>query len=466
MRVTFLGAAGEVTGSCHLVETGRYRILLDCGLYQGGREEYRRNAAAFEFEPHRIDAVVLTHAHIDHCGRLPLLVRRGFEGPIHAHPATCELAAVMLEDSLRLALADVERRNRRRARQGLAPLAPLYGPEDVARVLRLLRPLDYGIAREILPDVRVWLSDAGHILGAAIVELESRADGPPRTLVHSGDIGPVGAPIMRDPTPVASGDLLLLESTYGDRLHRTRESTVAELGQIFEEAARERGMILIPAFAVGRTQEILYWLAEHYDAWGLRRWQIVLDSPMAAKVIEIYGRHRALFDAAGRRAWNGNRNPFQLPGFRLVETQRDSMRFNDREGGAVIIAGSGMCNGGRIVHHLRHHVWRRSTHVVIPGYQAEGTLGRQLVDGATKIRIHGEPIAVRARVHTIGGLSAHADQQGLADWCAHFARLPPVWLVHGEDRARLPLADALRARFGAEVGLSRPGLTVEVPARG
>ncbi len=464
MRVTFLGAAGEVTGSSHLVETGRHRILLDCGMFQGGREEFRRNAAAFDFDPRRLDAVVLSHAHIDHCGRLPLLVRQGFEGPIHAHPATCELVAVMLEDAARLGVADIERRNRRRARQGLPPLAPLYGPADVERVLRLLRPLDYGTEREILPGIRVRLSDSGHILGAAIVELSASVDGAPRKLVFSGDIGPVGAPIMRDPTPVEDADLLLLESTYGDRLHRSRERTVAELGTIFDEAARERGMILIPAFAVGRTQEILYWLAEHHDAWGLGRWQVVLDSPMAARVIEVYGRHRALFDADGRRAWNGHRNPFEMPGFRLVEDQRDSMRWNDREGGAVIIAGSGMCNGGRIVHHLRHHLWRRTTHVVIPGYQAEGTLGRMLVDGASKVRIHGEPIVVRARIHTIGGLSAHADQRGLIDWCRHFRRLPPVWLVHGEDRARLALAEALRAQLGATVGLARPGLAVEVAA--
>jgi metallo-beta-lactamase family protein len=465
MRVTFCGAAGEVTGSCHLVETGGFRILLDCGLFQGGREEFGRNAAPFDFEPHRIDAVVLSHAHIDHCGRLPLLVRKGFEGPIHAHPATCELIAVMLEDAARLTAADTERRNRRRMRQGLAPLPPLYDVEDVRRVLRLLKPLDYGVAREILHGVHVRLSDAGHILGAGIVELTSSADGASRKLVFSGDIGPRDAPIMHDPSPIHDADLLLLESTYGDRLHRSRKSTIEELGAIFDEAASERGMILIPAFAVGRTQEILYWLAAHHEEWGLGRWKIVLDSPMAAKVIDIYGRHRALLDAEGRRAWNGHRNPFELPGFQMVEDQRDSMRWNNRDGGAVIIAGSGMCNGGRIIHHLRHHVWRRTTHIVIPGFQAQGTLGRQLVEGAPKVWIHGEPIAVRAKVHTVGGLSAHADQQGLVDWCAHFARTPPTWLVHGEDRARMALADALRGRYDIEVGLARPGLTVEVTAR-
>lgn len=465
MRVTFCGAAGEVTGSCHLVETGGFRILLDCGMFQGGREEFRRNAAPFDFEPHRIDAVVLSHAHIDHCGRLPLLVRQGFEGPIHAHPATCELIAVMLEDAARLTAADTERRNRRRARQGLAPLPPLYDVEDVRRVLRLLKPLDYGVSREILHGVHARISDAGHILGAGIVELIGSDGGASRKLVFSGDIGPSDAPIMNDPTPIRDADLLLLESTYGDRLHRSRASTIAELGATFEEAASDRGMVLIPAFAVGRTQEILYWLAAHHDEWGLGRWKIVLDSPMAAKVIDIYGRHRSLLDADGRRAWNGHRNPFELPGFQVVEDQRDSMRWNNRDGGAVIIAGSGMCNGGRIIHHLRHHVWKRTTHVIIPGFQAQGTLGRQLVEQAPKVWIHGEPIAVRARIHTVGGLSAHADQQGLVAWCGHFARMPPTWLVHGEDRARMALADALRERHQAEVGLARHGLTVEVPAR-
>jgi metallo-beta-lactamase family protein len=462
MRVEFFGAAGEVTGSCHLVHAAGGRVLLDCGTVQGGREERKRNAARFGFDAKQIDAMVLSHAHIDHVGRLPLLSRRGYRGRIHTQRATADLSRVMLEDALRLELADVERENRRRERHGERALQPLYTEDDVQRVLRQLVAVDYDEQHELLPGVRCRLRDAGHIIGAAIVELWDEAADPPRKLVFSGDIGPRGTPILRDPTPVEEADLVMLESTYGDRLHRTRSDTVTELGEILRRARREQGVVLMPAFAVGRTQEILYWLAQHYDEWDLGAWRIVLDSPMAARVLEAYDRHQDLFDDAAREVWNGRRHPFRMPNLRVVTEARDSQALNAFRSGVIIIAGSGMCNGGRIVHHLRHHLWRESTHVIFAGYQAAGTLGRELVDGARFVRIFGESIRVQAQRHTIGGLSAHADQAGLLEWYGHFRSRPPVYLVHGEDHARGVLAARLREQFGARVELTRPGSSAEV----
>jgi len=462
MKVHFHGAAGEVTGSRHLVECGSRQVLLDCGMIQGGRGEAMRNAAGFGFDLRRVDAVVVSHAHIDHLGRLPLLLKRGYAGPIYATPATIDLARIMLEDSASLAAADAEKNNRGRLRRGEEPVAPLYLARDVADTLKKMRPIPYGEVREILPGISVDFEDAGHILGAASVRLAMQSSTGRRTLVFSGDIGPVDAPILRDPVPRHEADLVLLESTYGDRLHRPRAETVAELGDILEQAARDGGNVLIPAFAVGRSQEILHWLARHYDDWKLDRWKIFLDSPMASRVIEVYRRHTELFDGDAMKQWGSGKSPFALPNLRLISDVQDSMALNRRSSGCIIIAGSGMCNGGRIRHHLRHNLWRPNADVVFVGYQAQGTLGRQLVDGADYVTIYGEKIRVRARRHTIGGLSAHADQAGLLKWYGHFEGHPRVALVHGEDRAREALADKLRERFGADVTLAHPGGTLAV----
>jgi metallo-beta-lactamase family protein len=460
MRIEFFGAAGEVTGSCHLLHIGERKLLIDCGMFQGGRDERTRNAAKFAFDVRGLDAMLLSHAHIDHLGRLPLLAKRGWHGPIYTHQATADLARIMLEDSARLSQSDVEQENRRRARRGLRALQPTYDIDDVNRVLRQLVPLAYGETREILPGAHAVLHDAGHILGAAIVEVAAAVDGTTRRMVFSGDIGPRNAPVMHDPTPVERADLVVMESTYGDRLHRSREDTIAELGAIFHRARADGGIVLIPAFAVGRSQEILYWMARHWDAWGLANWQIALDSPMAAKVVDLYARHDALLDEQSRAVWRG-REPFKLPNLRATVESSESQQLNELRGGTIIIAGSGMCNGGRIVHHLRHHLWRESTHVIFAGYQAQGTLGRELVDRKKTVRIRGETVKVNAQIHTIGGLSAHADQGGLLEWYGHFKGSPPVWLVHGEDPAREALADKLRGRFGCTVGLAQPGASAE-----
>jgi metallo-beta-lactamase family protein len=384
MRVRFHGAAGEVTGSMHEIEAAGRRVLLDCGLIQGSRASEARNAAPFPFDPAQVDAVVLSHAHIDHIGRIPLLVKRGFRGPIFAHPATLDLMPIMLMDSASLAASDAERANRRQ-RAGEPEVLPLFDREDVLEAMRQVRALDYERRQSILPGIDVALRDAGHILGSSIVELWADA----RKLVFSGDLGLRGTPILCDPTPISEADLVLMESTYGDRNHRERLDTVGELGEVFERAWNNGGNVLIPAFAVGRTQELLYWFALHWDDWQLSRWQIFLDSPMAAKVVAVYDRHHELFDAQARAVGRGRPHPFRLPNLHTTESNAESIAINRIEGGAIVIAGSGMANGGRILHHLKQNLGRDNAHVVFEGYQAEGTLGRRLVDGAKWVRIHG-----------------------------------------------------------------------------
>jgi metallo-beta-lactamase family protein len=457
MRVQFHGAAGEVTGSMHQVQTSGKNVLLDCGMTQGSREMEARNRAPFPFIPAQLDALVISHAHIDHIGRVPLLVKQGFTGPIYAQAATADLMPIMLLDAASLSEADAERANRYR-RDGDPEVLPLYGIDDVQAAMRQVRALPYDTRTTILDGIDIDFRDAGHILGSCITELW--ADG--RKLVYSGDLGPKGTPILRDPESIHDADLVLMESTYGDRNHKDRIDTINELGQIFETAWKSGGNVCIPAFAVGRSQELLYWFAKHWDDWNLQRWQIFLDSPMASKVVGVYGRHQELFDADAQQVWKLKPDPFQLPNLRITESRDESMAINRIQSGAIIIAGSGMANGGRILHHFMQNIGRRECHLVFVGYQAEGTLGRRLVNGAPWARIHGRDFRVNAQVHTVGGLSAHADQHGLMDWYAGFAQHPPLVLVHGEDKAREALAGEIGQRDGITVQLARPGMLLDV----
>lgn len=457
MKVHFHGAAGEVTGSMHLVEAAGRRLLLDCGMIQGGEAAEARNFEPFPFDPASIDALVVSHAHIDHIGRIPRLVFQGFQGPVFIQAAGADLLPVMLLDAASLAESDAERANRKR-RKGEPEAMPLFTREDVQAVLERVRPLPYDARTSVLPGIELAFREAGHILGSSSVELW--ADG--RKLVYSGDLGPHGTPILRDPAPIREADLVLMESTYGDRNHRDRLDTVREFGAILEQAWNDGGKVLIPAFAVGRSQELLYWFARYWDEWKLARWRIFLDSPMAARVVGIYDRHQDLFDEDARAAMQASPAPFRLPNLHVTTSTQESIAINRIEGGAIVIAGSGMANGGRIQHHLRHGLDRRNTHVVFVGYQSEGTLGRRLVDGAKWVRIHGHDHRVNARIHTIGGLSAHTDQRGLIAWYGNFAGAPPLVLVHGEDRAREALAGELGERGASDVRLARPGMQVEV----
>ncbi|MGO1069419.1 MBL fold metallo-hydrolase [Lysobacter sp. CA199] len=457
MRVHFHGAAGEVTGSLHEVEAAGHRILLDCGMIQGSAEAERRNADPFGFDATTLDALVISHAHIDHIGRVPLLIKRGFRGAIHAQQATADLMRIMLLDSASIAESEAERGNRKRP-HGEAELIPLYTREDVDATMQRVQALPYDTRREILPGVEIAFREAGHILGSSAVEVYAEQ----RKLVFSGDLGPKGTPILRDPAPIDRADLVLMESTYGDRLHKDRAETILELGRILETAWNDGGNVLIPAFAVGRSQELLYWLAKYWDEWQVGRWKIFLDSPMAAKVVAVYDRHTDLFDEDAARVWKEKPNPFNLPNLHLTESAQDSMAINQIERGAIVIAGSGMANAGRILHHFKHNLGKPQTHVVFVGYQAEGTIGRRLVEGAQWVRIHGRDVRAQAQRHTIGGLSAHTDQRGLIEWYGQIAGHPPLALVHGEDKAREALAGEIGERFGVKVALARPGMTLEV----
>ena len=458
MRIEFHGAAGgEVTGSCHLIEAAGKRILFDCGMLQGSRDAEARNAEPFAFDPAAIDALVVSHAHIDHIGRVPLLVKRGFQGPIWAQAATCDLFPIMLLDAASLSGREAERENRERA-PGEPEAEPLYTASDVAAAQRQLHPLPYGTDTEILPGVTLRLHEAGHILGSAMLELH--ADG--RSMLFTGDLGMRGTPILRDPAPAPRTDLILMESTYGDRNHKDRAATVAELGQILAAARADGGNVIIPAFAVGRSQELLYWFAEHFEDWHLAPWSIFLDSPMAAKVMAVYDRHEELFDAAAAKVWAGRIKPFKLPNLHVAASVDDSKAINRIHGGAILIAGSGMANGGRVRHHLANNLAYARNHVIFVGYQAAGTPGRLLVNGAKHLRLFGEEIPVRAQIHTVGGLSAHADQQALLAWYGASPNHPPVALAHGENPAREALAAALKQRYGVAVTLSQPGMQLDV----
>jgi metallo-beta-lactamase family protein len=447
MELEFYGAASGVTGSCHILRVGRRRVLLDCGLIQGSREEEERNRQPFPFDPGAIDAVVLSHAHLDHSGRLPLLVRQGFRGPIYTQNATRDLCEVLWQDAAGLEERDAEYQNRRRSGPRVLPL---YTRRDAAATWEQLIGLPYRERREILPGITVRLLDAGHILGSALVELDLKDRGGARRLIYSGDIGQYDTPILHDPAAIEEADFVLMESTYGDRLHRSREETVREIGEIIAAARHDKGNVLIPAFAIGRSQEILYLFGKHYEAWGLDRWQIFLDSPMAIEATRIYWEYPQLYDEEASKLRRRLHEMPQIENLHLTRTVEESQAINRLQSGAIIIAGSGMCDGGRIVHHLKQNLGRRGCHVLIVGFQAYGTLGRRLVNGEQSVRIHGEGYQVQAQIHTVGGLSAHADQADLLRWVSGFRTHPAVWLVHGEAEAKQAFQAKLRERLGTE----------------
>ena len=462
MHIEFHGAAGEVTGSCHLVSVAGRRILLDCGMVQGSRQSEERNALPFPFDPVAIDAVVLSHSHIDHSGRIPYLVKCGFKGPIYTQKASRDLCRIMLKDAAYLNEKEAEWENRKRERKGLKLLDPLYTVQDAQVAMRQFKGVAYNARTKIAPGITLRLSDAGHILGPSIVKLWLEEKGRKRKLVFSGDLGTPDKPILQDPNFIEDADLVLMESTYGDRLHRPAEETQREMVEIFRQAEKAKGNILIPAFAVGRTQRLLYEFAKHYDDWHLNRWHIFLDSPMAIEATEVYARHTELYDAEAAALWEKNRHQPLLPNLHLSRTANQSMQLNQVRSGAIIIAGSGMCTGGRIKHHLKHNVWRKHCHIVIVGYQAEKTPGRMLVDGARHIRLWGETVRVNAKVHTIGGLSAHADQSGLVDWYRHFKNRPTLMLVHGETDSTRLLAERIQAELGMRPHIAQPGERIDL----
>jgi metallo-beta-lactamase family protein len=447
--LSFHGAAQGVTGSCHLLEAAGLSILVDCGLYQGGRASTLENEAPFGFDPAAIDYVLLTHAHLDHCGRLPLLVKHGFRGEIIATSATRELARLILLDCAHLEEEDAKRARRRPQRRGQPPPEPLYTVADAMWSFdRFGRTAEYDRPLTLDDGITVRFIDAGHILGSAAVAVDVDAGGRRRRILFSGDQGGPGHPILRDPSPPTAADFVVLESTYGDRLHRPLAESVDELYAAILDTLKRGGNVVIPAFALERSQELLYALHD-----GVRRGilpqhlPVFLDSPMAISATEIMRRHPECFDDEMRERLAQHDDPFALPGLRFTRDPADSMALNRITGGAVIVAGSGMCTGGRIRHHLRHNLGRQQSSVIFVGFAAPGTLARQIIDGADSVQVFEETIPVRARIHTINSFSAHADQRELVAWHAATGRPEMTFLVHGDpDRGMAGLAAALSER--------------------
>ena len=463
-QLTFWGATERVTGSCYLLRTRQSAVLLECGLIQGSRKDEQQNAEPFPFDVKQLDAVVISHAHLDHSGRLPRLVRDGYDGPIYMTAATRELLEVMLKDAASLMQRDVEWVNKHRRRAGRPEIEPLYTIDDVATVLGLSHGIPYGRRHEVADGVEVCFRDAGHILGSAIVELFAKDGQASRKLVFSGDLGNSCAALLRDPEIVYEADVVMLESTYGNRDHRPLDETLEEFKSVFVEAAAKGGNVLVPAFAVGRTQEIIFRLGELYQAGDLKQQMVFLDSPMGIAATEIYHRYQNVFNAEDvsqmLRVDSGSLHTF-LPILRYTHSTAESMAINRTTEGAVIIAGSGMCNGGRIRHHLKHNLWRHNAHVLIVGYQAMGTPGRALVDGAKRIRMAGEEIAVKATIHTLGGFSAHAGQSQLIEWATQFGKpRPRLYLVHGEADKRKILQEKLLEQHDWQAAEATYGETI------
>lgn len=470
MNITFFGAAGEVTGSCFLVETESVRFLVDCGMFQG-LGAAQKNHEALHLKAKKIDFVLLTHAHIDHSGLLPLLVARGFNGEIYATRATCDLLEVMLLDSAHIQEKDAERAREWQRRGSVLrnpeSVNPIYTVAQARDSLRQLHGVGYEVEVHPHPSVKVRYRDAGHILGSAILEVWVETEGVTRKLVFSGDLGQPGHPLMNDPAAIEQADYLVVESTYGNRLHKPLSETLDELTDALNDTLQKRrGNILIPAFAVGRTQDLLFILSELAAAGKLvAKPRIFVDSPMAKAATEVTLKHDRLLDVDARRFMSNLKGNHHMPlSIVFTETVEDSKAINRVSGGAIIIAASGMCDAGRIKHHLRNNLARDENSVIFVGFQAQGTLGRRLVDGAQSVRIMGEEIPVRARRYTIGGLSAHADQAALLDWLGHF-KTPPrqTFVVHGEAETAQLFADKIRNQPGWQVQVAEAGKEYPLP---
>jgi metallo-beta-lactamase family protein len=452
MRISFLGAAGEVTGSCHLVETDRVRFLMDCGLFQGGAEARARNLAALPFDVRTIDFVLITHAHLDHCGLLPRLVALGYRNPVYCTSATGDLMEIMLRDSAYIHEKEAAWENERRAARKRAgpPIEPVYTIAQAEASFALLSRVEYRADATPHPAVRLRFQDAGHILGAAIVELWVQDAGRSTKLVFSGDLGQPGRPVVRDPALIEEADVLLVESTYGNRDHKGWEATVDELADALTETlVKRRGNVIVPAFALGRTQELIALLAQLSAAGRVGALNVFVDSPLAQAATRVTLRHADLLDAETRDLL-GRLLRGKLPvKVRFTEDVADSKRLNTIRSGAVIIAASGMCDGGRIKHHLEHNLARHKCSVLFTGFQAAGTLGRRIVEGARSVKIFGNPVPVRAKLYTLGGLSAHADRSALLAWLARFRRPPrQVFIVHGELETAQRFAQSVRRGLG------------------
>ena len=454
MKIQFCGASSSVTGSCHLLRTENHQILLDCGQFQGGKSMEAMNAEPFPFDPAQVECVLLSHAHIDHCGRLPLLVKRGFEGTIYCTDATADLLQVMLKDSAHIHEKEAEWKTKKALRAGKPPVEPLYTQKDAEKTLSLVRPILYDQLFELNEDMRIVFNDAGHILGSAITEIWVKEGEKEAKIVFSGDLGMVDRPILRDPTFIKKADYVIMETTYGNRNHPENSTSIMELLNIILKTAKRGGNVVIPSFAVGRTQELIYELNKFYEEHDeykevLDKVMVYVDSPMATTATEVFRKNAQVFDEETKEYILKGDNPLDFKNLKFTRTTQESQGLNFNKEPKIIISASGMCEAGRIRHHLKHNLWDARNSIVFVGYQAEGTLGKMLVEGAREVTMFGEVISVGAEIYNLGGFSGHADQNSLLAWIGAFQQKPKqVFLVHGEEDSKKDFAALIQEKLG------------------
>ncbi len=455
MKIQFCGGVQSVTGSNHLITIGDKKLLLDCGQFQGNKTADKMNAEPFPFDPAEIDFMILSHAHIDHCGRIPLLVKRGFKGVIYCTDATYDLVDIMLKDSAHIHEKEAEWQNRKNMRAGRPLVEPLYTAKDAEASFQFFEPLIYGETKQICDEIKIRFRDAGHILGSAITEIWVNENGEESKIVFSGDLGMKNRPILKDPEYIKDADFLLMETTYGNRVHPANEKSVNALVDIILETAARGGTTVIPSFAVGRTQELLYNLNRFYETTSpdykepLSKIKVYVDSPMAVEATEVFMKNAQVFDDETKAYIMAGDHPLEFPGLVFSKTSDESQAINFNKEPKVIISASGMCDAGRIKHHLKHNIWDGKNSVVFVGYQAEGTLGRAILDGEKNIKLFGEDIYVNAQIHNLEGMSGHADRDALLDWLAGFEKAPSMlFLVHGEEDSKRDFASLVKAQLG------------------
>jgi len=454
MKIKFCGASIGVTGSCHLITTDKHQILLDCGQFQGGKSMEAMNEEPFPFDPENVECVLLSHAHIDHCGRLPLLVKRGFKGLIYCTDATADLLDVMLKDSAYIHEKDAEMQSRKNVRVGKPPVEPLYTIKDAEAALKLVKPVLYDQLIEINPEIKIVFNDAGHILGSAITELWITEGESTSKIVFSGDLGVMDRPILRNPIKIKKADYVIMETTYGNRLHEANATSIDQLIKITIDTIKRGGSVIIPSFAVGRTQELIYQFNMFYEGHPeyqkyLENVNVYIDSPMATTATEVFKRNAQVFDEETKAYILNGDNPLDFKNLKFTRNTADSQMLNEDKSPKIIISASGMCEAGRIRHHLKHNLWDSRNSIVFVGYQAEGTLGRMLVQGAKEVKLFGETVVVNAQIHNLEGFSGHADQKGLLDWLSGFQQKPKqIFLVHGELDSKQDFAKLIHENLG------------------
>jgi metallo-beta-lactamase family protein len=463
MKIEFVGAAHTVTGSSYIIKNDDFTIMVDCGMFQGTRELRERNHLKMIYAPEKIDALLVTHAHIDHSGLIPKLVKDGFKGPIFATTATTDLLKIMLPDSAHIQEMDAEYSSRKSKKAGREAVAALYTIEDATASLTHLKPIDYDNTFEVVPGVKARFKDAGHILGSSFIEMWITEKGETKKIVFSGDLGPKDQAIIRDAEPFEDADYLLIESTYGDRLHKSKTDTYKEFRDIINSTFNSKGNIVIPSFAVERTQEIIFILGQLFKAGEIPKIPVYIDSPLAVNSTEIFAHHPECYNEAMKKIIQSGGTPLDFPNLHYVKTTEESKSLNDKAKGSIIISASGMCTAGRIKYHLQNNLYKKDSSIIFVGFQAGGTLGRMLVDGAKEVRIFGDSVIVKAKIHTLGGFSGHADRDRLLEWLGT-NRNPKiqVFVVHGETSAAESFGETIRQKFGYKVAVPNWGEVIDL----